>query len=83
MRFILARLYEADGKWTQAKGYLLSVLAEDEKNTTYLTYHAQALLRHQEVEEAESAVNRLAGLKYPSLPLVALRPRCSAQKEGG
>src|SRR5204863_6563293 len=36
VKYMLARLYEADGKWLTAKGHLLSLLESDDKNPSYL-----------------------------------------------
>ncbi len=52
-RFLLARLYEAERDWPQARNHLLDVLTAGEgKNALHIAYFVEALLRHDNVEEA-------------------------------
>ena len=75
MKFLLAQLYEANGDWSKAKLNLQALLAEAGKNPTYVAYCVRAALRHKEVDEAESGVQRLAELDGPALVKLELRAR--------
>jgi cellulose synthase operon protein C len=75
VRFALAQLYEADGQWDLAVRQLRSLLEDDKKNLHYHVYTARALLRHKEVLEARTVVERLVKLNATPLEKLELRVR--------
>jgi cellulose synthase operon protein C len=75
VKYMLAQLYEVDGKWDLAKRYLLSLLEDEKKNPSFHAYYVRALLRHKEAEEAQGAVERLAKLDGSPLEKLELRAR--------
>jgi len=63
-QFLLARLWEADRNWPKARGQMLELLAATEgKNPIHLAYYVEALLRHQNADEAEVWLEKLAKLE--------------------
>src|SRR5262249_29162825 len=60
VRFMLARLYEADGNWPNAKAQLRALVADNERNRFYLAFSIRALLRNDEGREADPWVDQLA-----------------------
>jgi tetratricopeptide (TPR) repeat protein len=75
VQFLLAQLYESDGNWAKARATLVAVLKEQEKNPVFLAVYVRALLRHQEAQEAQTWVDRLAAIA-PLVPeTVELRVR--------
>jgi tetratricopeptide (TPR) repeat protein len=73
VRWLLARLYEAEGKWPVARGHLLALLKREEKNPVYLARYVRGLLSHGEAEEAREWVEKLAALRPEDFETVELR----------
>jgi tetratricopeptide (TPR) repeat protein len=73
VQFLLAQLYEADGDWRRARWELLALLHGHDKNPVYVAHYVKALLRHQEADQAEVWVDRLADLGRPALEVLDLR----------
>jgi tetratricopeptide (TPR) repeat protein len=67
-RFILAMLYEAEGAWPKAKPILLELASGREPAPRHLAHFVQALIEHQEIEEAGKWVDRLEELEQRSAP---------------
>jgi tetratricopeptide (TPR) repeat protein len=87
-RYTLAILYDRVGKWTKCREQMLTLLSDEkqEKNAIHLAHFIELLLRHREVERAETWVKKLEELK-PGEPLtIAARARWlvhNGQKEEG
>jgi cellulose synthase operon protein C len=75
MQFFLAQQYEADGNWRSAKLQFLRVLGTQEKNPVILWRYAHGLLRHAEVDDARSIVDRLAAVRPESWETAELKAR--------
>lgn len=75
LQFILAQVYETNGDWPKARAQLHSLLKDDEKNPVYLAYFVRASLRNKEVEEAQTALDRLDQLDGPAFVRLELRAR--------
>jgi tetratricopeptide (TPR) repeat protein len=75
VHFLLAQLYEADGKWPRARMQLQSVLREPVPNLFYIEYYCRALLRQAQMVEAADWINRLEKLTGPTFTTVELRAR--------
>jgi predicted Zn-dependent protease len=75
VRFELARLYEEDGNWSEARGHLLALLSQAEKNPVYLAAYVRGLLRHGGGAEAELWVDKLAAVDPRAPQTVDLRIR--------
>jgi tetratricopeptide (TPR) repeat protein len=83
-RFVLARLYQKDGRWPRARVQLLGLLAEDGNNPAYLDYMIRGLLHNKEAAEAQPYMDRLAKLIEPTFAVTDLRARvlhANGQKE--
>jgi len=74
-QFLLAQLYEADGKWDMAKVHLQNLVSTQEDNATYLARLVFLLLRHNEPDIALPHVLRLTKLKPNTLETVMLHAR--------
>jgi tetratricopeptide (TPR) repeat protein len=59
MQLLLARLYEADGRWPQARLCLLAFGRGEDRNPLHVRLAALALLRRGEKEEARRLFNQL------------------------
>lgn len=59
LQLLLARLYEANGRWPLARRCLLALAQADEKNIQHVGQAIQGLLRHGEVEEARRLFGQL------------------------
>ncbi|HYV35442.1 MAG TPA: tetratricopeptide repeat protein [Gemmataceae bacterium] len=84
MRYFLAQLYEADGKWQAAKTQLIVLLATQDKNPVFLAHYIRAMLRHNDVALAENAADKLAAVAATAWPTVELGARvlhAKGQKE--
>jgi tetratricopeptide (TPR) repeat protein len=80
-RYLLARLYEADGDWTQAHRQMRSLLASDDKNPLFLAYVVRALLRRGTTDEARPWFDTLEKLD-PSGP-ATMELKARLLKQGG
>lgn len=58
-RFLLARLYESDGKWTKARELLLSLMNTETNNPRYGTYYILNLLQRNQAAEAQTWLARM------------------------
>jgi tetratricopeptide (TPR) repeat protein len=74
-QFLLAQLYAEDNEWQKARERLLLLLSQDRDNPRYLAYYACALVRHGEVDEAETWLRRLERLESTTLRTVEVRLR--------
>jgi tetratricopeptide (TPR) repeat protein len=75
VRFLVARLYEADGNWPRAEAQLVALLGEHGSTPAYLAYYAGALLRHQQADRAAEWVGRLERVRPGSFEAAELRAR--------
>ncbi len=62
-KFLLARLYEAEGDTPRARELLLALTAGHEEDPAVLTYYAGLLLRQGETAEAQRCAEQLAALE--------------------
>lgn len=74
-RFLLARLHEATKDWAKARSQMLSLLAEDGANASYLAYYADVLLRRGDRAEAEVWLQKLAKVQPRSFETIHLQAR--------
>jgi tetratricopeptide (TPR) repeat protein len=77
----LARLYEADGNWPEARTHMLTVLTANPKNPTLIALYIQALLRRDEGRQAREWVDKLAALEPGSLTLLELQAQVLASEK--
>jgi tetratricopeptide (TPR) repeat protein len=61
--YLLAQLHEADGNWTQARQDFRDLLTSQSETPTFLAHYVQSLLRHGDLEEARSCLERLERLE--------------------
>jgi tetratricopeptide (TPR) repeat protein len=59
----LAQLYDAEGRWPEARERLATLVTVDRQNPEYLAYLTDGLLRDDQAEEAGSWLARLEGLE--------------------
>ncbi len=59
--FRLAQLYDADGRWPEARERLGSLITVDKQNPEYLAYLIDGLLRHDQAEEAGAWIDTAGG----------------------
>jgi tetratricopeptide (TPR) repeat protein len=62
-QLILCRLYETVNDWRHARDEALSLLTKDGENLSFLAYYALTLLRHNEIEEAQTILARIEQLE--------------------
>ncbi|MFO0842138.1 MAG: hypothetical protein U0797_07015 [Gemmataceae bacterium] len=74
-RLLLAQLYEADGRWPQARAVLRALVKGDNRNGRQLAYAARAFLRHGEPEEVGPLLGRLDAVPGAGFEAVELRAR--------
>jgi tetratricopeptide (TPR) repeat protein len=60
LRYLLARLHEAEGDWVRSRADMRILLQAQPDNSRYLTAFIEALLRHGELEEASNRAHHLA-----------------------
>ena len=70
--FLLAKLYEADQQWSKARAVMENLLKGYPRNASLLAYYVAALLKHDELNEAEA---RLIDLEKVAPGQVALKVR--------
>src|SRR5262249_31908156 len=75
VRFLLAHLYEAEGKWPKASAQLLALLSAQENHPVYLAHYARGLLRHAQAAEAQQYVDRLTQVAPHNFETIELRAR--------
>ncbi|HMF15446.1 MAG TPA: tetratricopeptide repeat protein, partial [Gemmataceae bacterium] len=61
--YLLAQLHEADGNWTRARQDFRDLLAARADTPAFLSHFIQSLLRHGDLEEARSCLDRLERLE--------------------
>ncbi len=71
--FRLAQLYDADGRWPEAREGLENLITVDQQNPEYLAYLIDGLLRHDQAEEAGAWIARLDALEPGSERTKAFR----------
>jgi tetratricopeptide (TPR) repeat protein len=74
-RLLLAQLYEAQNNLANAQSQLVGLLADDEKNPTYLVDYIRFLLRHDKATEAATWFERLDRLKLGTFETKELKAR--------
>jgi tetratricopeptide (TPR) repeat protein len=80
-RFTLARLIERTGDETRAVDILRSLLLDQPDNEIILAYYTRALIRSDQWNEAESALQRLEGLLPGTFGVAALRADLMARRD--
>ena len=81
--FRLAQLYEADGRWPEARERLTALLTADKQNPEYLAHLIDGLLRHEQAEEASAWLARLEAMEPGSERATAFRTRLTAALTAG
>jgi tetratricopeptide (TPR) repeat protein len=61
--YLLAQLHEADGDWTRARQDFGELLTTQSEMPTFLAHYVQSLIRHSDLEEARSCLERLEKLE--------------------
>jgi tetratricopeptide (TPR) repeat protein len=80
--FLIAQLYEADSKWRRAKERLRSLASRKGGNPVHLAYYIRALIRHEEVDEAEAWLRRLQEIESRTLATLELEARVLKARTG-
>ncbi|MFN4258900.1 MAG: tetratricopeptide repeat protein [Gemmataceae bacterium] len=62
-RYLLARLYEADGNWPAARAQLRDLVLANGNNPIYLAHYAQSCIRHQELSEVPRLIDKIEQLE--------------------
>jgi tetratricopeptide (TPR) repeat protein len=75
MQRLLARLYELDGRWPQARACLLAVARAEDRNPRDIRLAALTLLRHGEREEARRFFDQLGSAAKAAPEGIELRAR--------
>jgi tetratricopeptide (TPR) repeat protein len=73
-RFLMAKLYEADGNWTMASRFY-SALAGKENNPAYLAFCALTFLSHEEISDARLWFRKLKDVERDSLRTLEVEVR--------
>jgi tetratricopeptide (TPR) repeat protein len=79
-QFLLAQLYESAEDWAKAKLRFTSLLASNNGNPRYWAAYALALLRHQELVECRTCLDKLTNLPetVDAFVLTEIQSRLSA-----
>ncbi|HYT87192.1 MAG TPA: tetratricopeptide repeat protein [Gemmataceae bacterium] len=81
--FFLAELYQRTGNWPKAQVHLRNWVSKEGDNPTSLAHYTHALLRHDEVEAAQSWVAKLAEKEPKSLRTAEMKARVLVRREKG
>lgn len=74
-RFVLAKLYEAEGNWRRARETFLSLAASPDVQPLHLSHYVNSLLVRGETEEAQLWLARLEKIEPDSPRTVDLKTR--------
>ena len=72
---LLAKIYEAEGKWPEARERLLELVSRPTVSSAYLIIYVDMLLRHGLPGEAEPWLKKLESTAPDSLDAMAVRTR--------
>jgi tetratricopeptide (TPR) repeat protein len=75
VRFLVARLHEAEGNWPVAAGQLRALVRDVPDNPVFLASFVSSLLRHKEPAEAREGLNQLLKIAGNSPEAVELEAR--------
>jgi cellulose synthase operon protein C len=80
-QYNLARLYDLGGNWTEARREMLEVVSRsgNTENVDHLAAYATMLIRHDEVQDAQTWYNKLIQLAPKSPQAIELRARLLAK----
>ena len=81
-RFVLARLYLAEGDWAKARGHLQHLLASQGKDPQYVATYVAALLERKQAREAETWLRRLEEIAPEQFSTASLRAEQLVQLHG-
>src|SRR5262249_26243955 len=62
-RFLLARLYEAEGNPRKARDELRGLVASQRNSPLYVNHYARFLLRQHELDEVDGLIGQLAAIE--------------------
>jgi tetratricopeptide (TPR) repeat protein len=78
--FLLARLYEAEGNWSQAHDRFVALVVPQRARPEFLAHYADSLLRRKEASEAQMWLVRLEKLEPDALRTLDLKARVLAAR---
>jgi tetratricopeptide (TPR) repeat protein len=79
-QFEMARLYETIDDWPHARELLQDLLREGRTNSLLVAHYVQSLVRHDELDEAQSWITELEILLPKSFAVTALKARILAAR---
>jgi len=79
-QFLLAQLYLAEGDWSKYRKQMRGVLAADGQQPRYVAAYLHALLRRNEIPEAELWLGRLEGIAGGQFSTVGLKAEMLVQQ---
>ncbi|HEY8503732.1 MAG TPA: tetratricopeptide repeat protein, partial [Gemmataceae bacterium] len=80
-KFLLARLYEMNGEWREARGHYLDLLqGEGRSNRTYLAHFVRGLLHNDETAQAAQWLGVLRGVAAGDPVTLELTARLHSQR---
>ena len=79
-QLVLVQLYDRVDRWDEARERMGDLLTRSEENPTYLATFAQLLLKHDDVENAERWVARLAAIQPDSVVTAQLQAAVLVKK---
>lgn len=77
-QFEMARLYESIDDWPHARELLQDLLRDGRTNGLLVAHYVQSLVRHDELDEAQSWISELETLLPKSFAVTALKARILA-----
>ena len=75
LRYLLAQLYERDGRWQLAQAELSAILKTHERNPVYLAHYTRLLLSHGDANSVEPLIERLVAITGETAIAMELRAR--------
>ena len=80
--FLLAQLHDVDGDWSKAQQRYRDLLSSQDKNLVYRTFYLRALIRHEKLDEAQTALESLVKTAPTAPATIEARARVlTAQKK--
>ena len=83
LRYLLAQLYERDGRWQLAQAELSAILKTHERNPVYLAHYTRSLLSHGDANSVEPLIERLVAITGESAIAMELRARYAVKSGRG
>lgn len=80
LRYLLAQLYERDGRWQLAQAELSAILKTHERNPVYLAHYTRTLLSHGDANSVEPLIERLVAITGETAIAMELRARFAVKR---